>query len=60
LMKAIRRQRAVVSSLLAGLALILAFNAIDLLPNGLATSLPYFYAGGLTTVLRRSALRQPG
>lgn len=37
--------------LVAGLALIVAINAVDLLPNGLFSYLPYFYSGILAGVL---------
>lgn len=37
--------------LVAGLALIVAVNAVDLLPNGLFSYLPYFYSGILAGVL---------
>jgi hypothetical protein len=37
--------------LVAGLALIVALNATDLLPNGLFSYLPYYFAGVLTGVL---------
>ncbi|MDQ3032014.1 MAG: hypothetical protein M3Y87_06330 [Myxococcota bacterium] len=37
--------------MVAGLALIVAINAVDLLPNGLFSYLPYFYSGILAGVL---------
>jgi hypothetical protein len=37
------------SELIAGLALIVAITAADLLPNGLFSNYPFFLAGALTT-----------
>jgi hypothetical protein len=47
--KRIRDQRDRI--LIAALALIVAINAVDLLPNGLFSYLPYFYSGILAGVL---------
>lgn len=50
--------------LVAALALIVAINAVDLLPNGLFSYLPYFYSGVLAGVLpyyaRASSARPRG
>jgi hypothetical protein len=43
--------------LVAALALIVAINAVDLLPNGLFSYLPYFYSGVLAGVLPSYARR---
>lgn len=50
--------------LVAALSLIAAINAVDLLPNGLFSYLPYFYSGVLAGVLpaftaRRAAAKKP-
>ena len=47
--------------LLATLALMVALHSVDLLPNGLFTNIPFFYAGGLLQVSRSlaNAARQP-
>jgi hypothetical protein len=43
-------------ALVAALALIVAVSALDLLPNGLFSHLPLFFAGALAGVARRLAL----
>jgi hypothetical protein len=40
------------NTLLAGLALIVAWNAVDMIPNGLWSVTPFFLAGVLTRRLR--------
>lgn len=45
--------------LLAGLTLILAVHAVDLLPNGMFTCLPLFYAGSLFRTLRTLRQEKP-
>jgi hypothetical protein len=45
--------------LVAALALIVAVNALDLIPNGLFHTLPYFYAGVLWGVLEGNQFAAP-
>lgn len=45
-------------ALLAGLAMIVATYGFDLLPNGLFTNIPYFYAGALLRVSRTLPLER--
>jgi hypothetical protein len=41
--------------MLATLALMVAVHSVDLLPNGLFTNIPFFYAGGLAQISRALA-----